>query len=209
MTKTRTEAFSDGVFAVAITLLIFNVTVPKVQEGQLHQALLDSWPLYATYAVSFLTIGIIWVNHHALFGYVSEVTRPLLFLNLVFLMTVAFIPFPTALLGTYISMPANSHWAAAAYSVTMTLMAVSIGAMWIYLVTHPHLFKQDVDPAYARAATPRFVAGTLVYAATTIVAIVNAYICLVVYALLALFYVFDQLSQAQPRTSAEEREIAR
>ena len=102
MPKSRTEAFSDGVFAIAITLLIIEVRVPDSQSGELGRDLANQWPSYAAYLVSFVIIGIIWVNHHDIFERITTVDRPLLFLNLLLLLTVAFLPFPTARLGQYI-----------------------------------------------------------------------------------------------------------
>ena len=102
MPKTRLEAFSDGVFAIAITLLIIEVRVPDSEAGELARDLANQWPSYAAYAVSFAIIGIIWVNHHDIFERIVTVDRPLLFLNLLLLLTVAFLPLPTALLGDYI-----------------------------------------------------------------------------------------------------------
>jgi TMEM175 potassium channel family protein len=90
----RAEAFSDGVFAIAATLLVLELKVPHVELGGLSEALLERWPSYVTYVVSFLTIGIIWVNHHAVMKRIKNVNRPLLFLNLVFLMAVAALRFP-------------------------------------------------------------------------------------------------------------------
>jgi len=100
MTKSRLEAFADGVFAIAATLLILNVTV---SGAPLAQELVQIWPSYAAYAVSFLTIGIIWVNHNTVMGQIGRVDRMFLFLNVLFLMFVAFIPFPTRLLAQYMS----------------------------------------------------------------------------------------------------------
>lgn len=98
--KTRLEAFSDGVFAVAITLLVLDLRVPRdAQPGGLGHALNDLWPNYASYVVSFFIIGIIWVNHHAMLGFIRRVDRTLLFLNLLLLLFIALIPFPTALLA--------------------------------------------------------------------------------------------------------------
>src|ERR687886_2911700 len=124
MTTGRLEAFSDGVFAVAITLLVLDIQPPsdaRTQSG-LWRALGDLWPHYAAYAVSFLIIGIVWVNHHAVLALIARVDRGLAFLNLLLLMAVALIPFATALLAEYLSHGAPEHVAAAAYSVLITLM---------------------------------------------------------------------------------------
>src|SRR5215470_9469621 len=94
----RLEAFSDGVLSIAATLLVLELHVPESGDN-LGAALLAQWPSYAAYVVSFITIGIIWVNHHQLFALVRRVDRTLLFLNLALLMVVSVLPFPTAILG--------------------------------------------------------------------------------------------------------------
>ncbi|MER7841958.1 TMEM175 family protein [Streptomyces sp. NPDC096040] len=122
----RLEAFSDGVFAIAVTLLILDIKVPKVGEhGSLWRAVGEQWPSYAAYAVSFLVIGIMWVNHHQVFSYVARVDRTLMFLNLLVLMVVAAVPWPTAMLAEYLREDASSHTAAAVYSLVMVLMAAT------------------------------------------------------------------------------------
>lgn len=194
MTTRRLEAFSDGVFAVAITLLIFNVQTPSVGADKLWQAMLDAWPSYASYAVSFLIIGIIWVNHHAIFDRIRRVDRPLLFLNLFLLMTVVAIPFPTALLARYILSGANSHVAAAVYSGTMTCMAIGFALIWGYAVLHPDLLDERIDPVAVRATYPRFAGGVAIYLVTIAVAFISAVVCFVLHAVIALYYVFDQIA---------------
>src|ERR1700738_2952982 len=129
MNTGRLEAFSDGVFAVAATLLVFDLHVPDVTSG-LGTALLAQWPSYLTYVTSFGTIGIIWVNHHSLFARVRRVDRPLLFLNLLLLMTVSVIPFPTALLGRYATAGDDGHLASALYGLVMVLMSLAFTALW-------------------------------------------------------------------------------
>jgi len=91
MTTTRLEAFSDGVFAIAATLLILNV---HANSSHLGQTLVRAWPSYAAYAVSFVTIGIMWVNHHGVFAQIDKVDRTFLMINVFFLMAVAFVPLP-------------------------------------------------------------------------------------------------------------------
>src|SRR5258708_29971287 len=109
MSKGRVEAFSDGVFAVAATLLIFNITVDKTAPGGLLAALLAAWPKYAAYGASFLTIGVMWINHHSLFERIARMNRQLVFLNLLLLMAIVFLPFPTAVLRRHIPAPRPAH----------------------------------------------------------------------------------------------------
>lgn len=109
----------------------------------------NNWPSYATYVVSFLVIGIIWVNHHAVLERIRKVDRPLLFLNLVFLMAVALIPFPTALLTDYLQAGHDERMAAAVYGGSMTLMGVTFGSIWAYAVLSGDLLHEGVDPVRA------------------------------------------------------------
>ncbi len=113
----RIEAFSDGVIAVAITLLILDVHVPNVQT-ELLQALLKQWPTYLGYVTSFLVITIFWANHHNMFRHIQQVDYPLLVINSWFLMCIAFIPFATAVLTQYIASPTEQHTAAIVYGAT-------------------------------------------------------------------------------------------
>ena len=189
----RLEAFSDGVFAVAITLLVLNLTVPEVASGGLWNGLQKEWPRFASYVVSFLVIGIIWVNHHGLFRQIVRVDRILLFFNLILLMSVVLIPFSTGLLARYITAGANSHVAAAIYSATMLWMALSFSLIWSRAVLIRGLLAVPVPRGQARTAILRFgVVGTVAYVATVGVAFISAVACLALHFMLALYYVFDQ-----------------
>ena len=193
MSTSRTEAFSDGVFAIAATLLVLELKVPEVEPGGLADALLENWPSYATYVVSFLVIGIIWVNHHAVMERIRKVNRPLLFLNLVFLMAVALIPFPTALLADYLQAGHDERLAAAIYGGSMTLMGATFGSIWAYAVLSNDLLHEGVDPVRARRSLWIFAAGNPLYVLATGTALLSAKLALVIYALLAIFYMFEVL----------------
>jgi TMEM175 potassium channel family protein len=188
MGKGRVEAFSDGVFAIAITLLIIEVRVPHAGAGDLAGELADLWPSYSAYVVSFIIIGIIWVNHHQIFERIVGVDRPLLFLNLLMLLTVAFLPFPTALLGEYVREGDNAHVAAAVYSVNMTAIGLSFLAMWTYLARVPALLTPDMGTAGALRARRSVVIGPVSYGLSIPVAFVSPVACLVIYAVLALYF---------------------
>src|ERR1700759_3063446 len=126
METSRLEAFADGVFAIAATLLILDVTV-KAKGDQLGSALLHAWPEYAAYAVSFVTIGIMWVNHHATLTVIERVDRTFLFLNVGLLASIAFVPFPTRLVAEHLR-DVGLRAAAVAYGITLTATAVFFGA---------------------------------------------------------------------------------
>jgi len=188
-TATRVELFSDAVLAIAITLLIIEVKVPHVEEGDLARALADQWPSYVAYALSFVIIGIMWVNHHGIFERVAHVDRPLLLLNLGLLMGIAFLPFPTALFADYLREGgANSHIAAAVYGATMAYTAAGFAALLGYLGRRPELLVADAQPALVRAAMVRAWAGVAVYLASIGLAFVSAPACLVLYILLAAYF---------------------
>jgi uncharacterized membrane protein len=190
MSLGRLEAFSDGVFAIAITLLVLDIPVPRVEQGGLREALLDQWPDYAAYAVSFAIIGIIWINHDAVFGYIEHVDRGLLFLNLNLLLWVVVIPWPTSLLAEYMQSGGSDERAAAlVYALTMTIMGVSFGGLWLYIAHRPGVGAvARLQPREVRSRTRRFVIGTPLYALSVGLALVSAPACLAINALLAVYY---------------------
>ena len=187
----RLEAFSDGVFAVAITLLVLDVRPPAEAEtsSDLWRGLGDLWPHYAAYAVSFLVIGIVWVNHHAVMEVIARADRELIFLNLMLLMTIALIPFGTALIAEYLTHGHADHAAAAAYSIVLALMGAAFGALWLYASARDgRLLVDDFPRAELPRVTRRFVVGTPVYVAAIGVAFVSAVACLALHAALAIYY---------------------
>jgi uncharacterized membrane protein len=131
VTKSRIEAFSDGVFAIAITLLVLTISPPTDYHNLAHQ-FAERWPALAAYVVSFIVIGIMWLNHHSIFSYFDRVDRNLVYLNLLLLLSVAFIPYPTAILGEALRQGEGTRVAAVVYSVTMTLNGYSWAALWLY-----------------------------------------------------------------------------
>jgi len=185
--KARLEAFSDGVFAIAITLLVLDLHVPDVGDGSLAHALWRQWPADASYVVSFLTIGIIWVNHHNVFRHLERCDRRLLLLNVLMLLTVALIPYPTALISHYARTP-NATAAAVFYGAVMVVMAIFFNAIWHYSI-RSGLLAAGADQREVSGITRSFVPGPFLYLTGTLLAFVNADASLLVYAALAVFYV--------------------
>ena len=192
MDRGRLEAFSDGVFAVAITLLVFNLAVPIPRHGALGQQLVSHWPSFAAYGVSFLTIGIIWVNHHALFRNFAHVDRTMLFLNLLMLFFVVTIPFATAMMAAYLrDGGADASLAAAIYQGVFLGMSLTFGWLFWWSITHEHMAIPLTGTA-AHKALVRFAIGNLAYAAAIGVAYLSAPVSLLVSMLVAVYYVFEQ-----------------
>ena len=193
----RTEAFSDGVLAIAATLLVLDLRVPvrDTLHTSLGTALSQQWPFYAAYLTSFLVIGIIWVNHHAVFELIGVVDRITLFLNLLLLMSVVAIPFTTALLSEYLTAGAgDASTAALVYSAVMLTVSCGFAGLYIYVTRHQALLAQGVDPVALRASIVRFsVVGILLYVATLVVALFSAPLCLLAHLLIALYYCFEQI----------------
>jgi uncharacterized membrane protein len=184
-TTDRLEAFSDGVFAVAATLLVLNLGVG--QSGTLAHRLASEWPHYATYVVSFLTIGIIWLNHHAQFTRIDHPDRTLMVLNLFLLMFVTLTPFPTGLLAKYLNSGDNEHVAAAFYAATMLAMSIAFFGLYVW-AAHRRLFADWIDERQAAYLLRRNGAGLLVYASAIGLAFVSAVVSLVLCGAVAVFY---------------------
>ena len=199
MRKTRAEAFSDGVFAVAATVLVFNLVDPKV-GSRLGQALLAEWPSYAAYAISFSTIVVIWVNHHAVTDAIERFDRRLLFINGLLLLTVAAVPFPTGLLAHYLQAGHDQAAASVAYGMTMTSMSIVFSVF--------NLYARRFKPTFVPVDRVAFSTGLLLWPLATLVSFVNVGIALVLYAFIVLFYVaLPIIREDRPRItpSAEAR----
>ena|SRR5712691_2617620 len=179
------EAFSDGVFAIAITLLILTVNVPG-RHGPLGHELLRLWPSYLAYGVSFLTVGIMWVNHHTIFRHFERVDRPLLFLNILLLMLIAFVPFPTRVAAEFIRSGEDRRAAALLYGLTMTATAIFFISLWLY--GSRRLLRTDADRREVSGITRSYLPGTPLYGGATLLALASPTASLILYAAIALFY---------------------
>ena len=183
----RLEAFSDGVFAIAATLLILEVH--RSGHGTVTHQLLHAWPSYVAYAISFLTIGIIWVNHHTVMQQIGRVDRTFLFLNVIFLMVVAFSPFPTRVVAE--TLRNGSRSAAFAYGLTFTAMSVCYAALWFYAAVGRRLIAADADQRAVSGISRSFRPGSLMYGIASASSFISAYVAVALYAAIALFYVLE------------------
>lgn len=194
MSKTRLEAFSDGVFAIAITLLVFTIAQPESYRHLAHD-LVRRWPALAAYAVSFAVIGIMWLNHHSVFSHLSHVDRKLVYLNFLLLMTVAFLPYPTGVLGEALAQGLGERTAAVVYGTTMIVNAFAWTGLWCYAARNRRLLNASFPESERRRATVLFTLGGVVYVAALGVAFLSPYAFLALQAALALYYALDPLSR--------------
>jgi uncharacterized membrane protein len=198
MDTRRTEAFSDGVFAVAITVLVFGLLPIGGGKYVAHEEL-SAWPRYIAYVVSFLTIGIMWLNHHALIAQLRVVNRPLLIMNLFLLMGVVAVPWPTTLVADHLTGSAAHGGRASTVTYGLVLLWISIAysAMWVYIGRRAAEVALQPDRPRERLKTLRYMAGLAGYALATIVSIFSPGTAMAMYGLIAVYYFFEHL----PRTS--------
>jgi len=184
----RVEAFSDGVFAIAITLLILDVKVPaSVGPGNLGGVLLEEWPMFLAFLTSFFTIGVMWMNHHRLFTIIGAVDDALVGLNLLLLLGITWIPFPTALLATHLRTTGNDRTAALIYASTFFVMAIFFQILWHY-ATHTAGVIPTEKEEHARHITRQYMWGPLFYVVAIVLAIFSGTACLIWSLLLAIYF---------------------
>jgi uncharacterized membrane protein len=195
----RLEAFSDGVMAVAITLLVLNILVPKHSRDLAHD-LGQQWPSYIAYATSFMTIGIIWINHHVMIGRLGRADHPILILNLLLLMTIGVLPFATDLMATYLKKSSGEHVAAAIYSGAFLTMSIAFATLNTHiLLRKAHMLNQKLSEAERRRILGRSLTGLAPYALATALAPVSQYVTLAICFAVALYYALPIASGAGQR----------
>lgn len=193
----RVEAFSDGIFAVAITLLVLNIKIPGLDnpgkllsDRDLWGTLGGEWPMLAAYVTSFATTGIMWLNHHRLFTLIKRTDTPLLLLNLLLLLFIVFIPVPTALLAEYLTRP-DLHTAAILYSGTFFIAACCFNVLWLYASYHNRLLSRNTDPHAVADISKQYLFGPLCYFIMLGLTWISVPACIILGFLLALFFAFS------------------
>ena len=204
----RLEAFSDGVFAVAITLLVLNIRIPGIDlpssqlpgDIDLWHTLRDEWPMLAAYTTSFATIGVMWINHHRLYTHIKRTNTVLMLLNLLLLLIIVFIPVPTALVAEYLVRP-DQHAAALLYSGTNVILAVCFNLLWRYASYHNRLLAKNADTRAVSAINKQYWFGPVVYLLAFILALFSTPASLTLNFLLALFFA---IPPRLPRSLSEQ-----
>jgi uncharacterized membrane protein len=187
----RVEAFSDGVFTVAITLLILEIKVPEIPHGAassvLIHALLARWPSFLAFIISFVTVLIMWINHHGLFNLVQTVDRKALFANGLMLLLVTFVPFPTAVLASYVNEDA-ANAAAAFYCGTCFLICLAYNVFWFTVAARKRLIQAHVEQAHLNRIWKAYLLALPIYLISTVVALFSAFGGLAICSLLWLLW---------------------
>jgi uncharacterized membrane protein len=173
----RVEAFSDGVFAIAITLLILEIKVPEMPEHSTNSQLLASlsslWPSYFAFLLSFTAVLIMWINHHGFFKYLKKINTPFLYANGFLLLIVTFIPFPTAVLAKYINSPA-ANMSAAFYTGSMVLLSIAYNLLWFTTAYKRALVKDEISDALINKIRNAYWLGFFVYLGAFGISFINA-----------------------------------
>jgi len=183
----RLEAFSDGVFAIAITLLVLELAIPAGGETNLLAAIVGQWPSYLAYVVSFATVGAGWLAHSAITEYMDHTDATFLRLNLLLLMVVAFVPFPTRLLAEHLDATEAERVAVTFYGVTLLLVSVLIAVLWRYAARWK-LIKPDFDDEEVRILSARLTPGLGGYVVLIVLGLIWPVVAVVGYLAIALFF---------------------
>jgi uncharacterized membrane protein len=182
------EAFSDGVFAIAITLLVLELAVPSGSEDDLLGAVLDQWPSYLAYLVSFATIGAVWLEHTVITEYLDRATPILIRLNLLLLMVVAFLPFPTRLLGEYVGEDEPARVAVTIYGLSLFLASALVSLLWRYAVRE-QLIRPDLADADVKMLTKRLTPGLAGYVAMIVLRLLLPVLAVLGYLAIAVYII--------------------
>ncbi len=195
----RVEAFSDGVFAIAITLLVLDLKVPQDNDepGRLYRGLIEQWPIYFAFLTSFATIGIMWLNHHRLFTLIQRSTHTLIILNTLLLLGVTVVPFPTAVLAENLQDPVNERTAAILYNGWFVLVAVAFNVLWRYASARGRLLSRSVDQVAVDAQTRQYAFGPVFYVVALGAAWINATLSIAINLGLALFFALPPRPRAK------------
>jgi uncharacterized membrane protein len=185
MEKNRIEAFSDGVFAIAITLLILEIRIPHVPASELKLAFIAILPKIMAFILSFIIIGVYWVAHHNLLHFVRQVDRTALWLNMLMLLFVVFIPFPTALLGEY----PKEKFPAVLYGITIASVNLSGTLFWWYCSHNNRLTKTNLRPRFARRIILLNTSPAIMYIMAMILTLVDVRISYFIYILVPVFFI--------------------
>jgi uncharacterized membrane protein len=182
----RLEAFSDGVFAIAITLLVLDLAVPSIEEGNVGHGLITGWPMYVAYLVSFASIGAAWVAHATITEHLERVDFVLMRLNLLLLFFVSVLPFPTKMLGDFAHHPDAERWAVTIYGITLLAISAMTSVVWRHAVSE-RLISDEHPKEHVQLITAKLTPSLWLYVVAILVGLALPQIAIVLYLAIALF----------------------
>lgn len=189
LSRNRIEALADGVFAVAMTLLVLDIKVPELQPpletGDLPLKLLALWPKFLSYVISFVILGVYWVGHHIQLSFIRRADRPLLWINVLFLLWVALVPFSTALLSEY----SKTQVAIAIYGANLIAIGLTLALHWWYATTERRHVDPDIHPNLVRSAMKRTLMAPVIYLIAIALSFFRAELSLILYAVVPVLYI--------------------
>jgi len=191
METNRLEGFSDAVFAIAITLLVLEIKVPH-SGVDVGSALLNLWPSYLAYAISFIVLGAIWINHHAMFKQIVRVDQLFLLINIFFLMFVAFLPFPTAVLAQALHDGIDQPLVTAFYGGTLAVIGILVNMKWRYAAYRHRLISKHMSNHEAKLYGYRLLVGPLAYGIAAMIALIAPWLALVIYVGINVFFLWPR-----------------
>ena len=191
LSKQRIEGLSDAIFAFAMTLLVLDVKIPKISgalvtHGFLIRMLLDLWPKFLSFMVSFVILGLFWIAHHGYSHFLKRTDRSYLWLNLLFLLVVVFVPFSTDLLGDY----PGHRIAAMIYGCNIMALGLMLYWQWAYATNGHRLVGKDIEPELVRKGKKRILRGILMNVCAVLLALVNPALSLILYVIFPITYLF-------------------
>jgi uncharacterized membrane protein len=190
----RVEAFSDGVIAVAITLLILNIHLPNLSTGLAAAVTPSQLAMYLSYITSFLVIGIFWANHHNMYQHIEYTDHVLLLINNIFLLLIVTIPFGTSLLSQNLDKPEAQHIAAAIYSLILLLNGIAFNGIWWYTAWRKRLIYKNLDPLFIRSVTRNYLIGLPLYLVSFVLSLWSVDASLFLYIVVAIIYSLPLMS---------------
>lgn len=189
LSTSRLETLTDGIFAIAMTLLVLNLQVPQIPAAlvaaRLPHALEALWPRVLSFILSFVVVGVYWVGHHNQFHYIRRVDRSFMWLNILFLLAIAFIPFSAGLLGAYV----RQQVVVAIYGLNLVAVGATLSLIWRYATTHHRLVDADLPPQAVRAGGRRILLGVGLYLLAVALAFINTWLSVAMYILVPLLYI--------------------
>jgi uncharacterized membrane protein len=189
ISKSRIETLTDGVFAIFMTLLVLEITVPQLTHseaiaGELLRQLLELWPVILSYAISFIILGFFWIHHHDQFHYIKRVNRVFVWITVFYLMFVAFIPFSTALLGEYY----DQQISVVIYGINIAITAFWTYVQWWYAAKDHRLIDLDLDPTFITIMSRRSLIGPIIYLIAVALSFISIQVSLVLFVAIPIYY---------------------